>query len=108
GIAGPLNNTAVTGSMLHAITSRLREAGYLPLFADTAGSKASEGVARAVYELRSRSVDGLILAGGLQMHQKKAAAKLIPKNLPCVTIESADHGLRQSVIADHQSPMRHA
>lgn len=108
GIAGPLNNTTVTGSMLHAITAGLRKAGYMPLFADTVGTKSDEGFERAVRELRSRSVDGLIIAGGWQSYKQSDAAKLIPKELPCVTIESAEQGHGSCVIADHKTPMRHA
>lgn len=108
GIAGPLNNTAVTGSMLHAITTDLSAAGYMPLFADTLVAKSNEGIERAVRELRSRSVDGLILAGGWPGSMTKDSAKLIPQGLPYVTIDSADQSRRQSVIADHKQPMRHA
>lgn len=106
GIAGTLDNTAVTGSMLHAITCTLRQAGYMPLFADSAGSSAAEGAARAVRELRSRSVDGLILAG--HTPRRSDVTKLLPANLPCVMIVSAACGFAQSIVADHQQPMHDA
>lgn len=95
GVTGSLTSTMVSGPTLKAITEGLLPQGYVPVFCEA--SEKPGGLRRAVTELRARSVDGMILHGGAD---DPTLDDFLPRELPCVVIQSAACSLRPHIIAE--------
>lgn len=95
GVVGSLTSTVVSGPTLKAIIEGLRPHGYMAIFCEA--SEKAEGLRRAVEELRARSVDAMVLHGSAD---DGALDVFLPRDFPCVLIQSAAYSLRPHVVAE--------
>jgi LacI family transcriptional regulator len=102
GVAASLDNSGVTGPMLHAVAQSLWAGGYMPLFADT--SAHEDGAhGRAIRELRARSVDGIIIHGD---YDDATVSQMVPPSVPVVMIRGVDQPGRPCVVSDRREAYR--
>jgi LacI family transcriptional regulator len=99
GVAGSLTSTVVSGPTLKAIIDGLLPQGYIPVFCEASGKPG--GLQRAVTELRARSVDAMVLHCGVDDRTLDA---VLPRDFPCVMIQSAPYSSRPHIIAERFDP----